>query len=886
MKKNKAFFLLIFLLCIQNIALTQNNNDTLFHIASLIQDNMVIQQGKPFIIWGQGHTVEGRYIVVQTSWNKKIYKASCDVNNTWKVQVDVPAATLGDFTPQTITITHDNQSTTINNILIGEVWLCSGQSNMDFQLKEVQPWLRGVIDFDKEIAAADYPSIRLFDVRTDFKATPQKETQGHWSICSPETVGDFSAVAYYFGRKIFQQLNIPVGLIVTSVGGSKCEAWTSRDVLKNDNILKEKYLDPYDKKHANDIIDSTVTFEKVFSPTLLYNAMLAPLTNYSIKGFLWYQGESNKDDKMLYTRLNKAMIESWRSDFNQGVLAFYYVQIAPYFYNDLNPLAHDAAEFRDAQDSVQLLENTGMICTMDIGDSADIHPRQKKEVGERLAMLALAKTYKQKNIPFSGPRFDYLKTDGNKIKICFKPETVKNGLITNDNNPPKYFFVAGNDMEFFPANATIENHEIILQSDLVKHPVAVHYAYTNSAVTNLCNKEGFPVFPFRTDNWISPLDTISFSIKEDTAFTKLVTRDHGWFGADGIFTIPLNGVDSMGKDDSAQKRMIIFSDTVIGDVVDNKPDTGVVMAHNSCAILEGRDPMEDKINFYWNQTKGERLGRNPGSLFVPDIPGTDTSHYYWLGDGFVNHAKNNDIYISGVRVKDTGDVFAFGFKEDGNAFIIIPAGSKPPFVNARQIQTPFYIASTDPKDPFAYGSFGGAFYDNTKEAGAPNPDGYLYMYGVRGKNKALMVARVMPKDMEDFTQWKYWDGNDWNTAINKVANVTDRVSNEMSITPLPDGRYALIFQLDGLGRFVGMRLSNHLQGPFGPPIKLYEVGDDVLKSPNYFPYNAKAHPALSKPGELIITYNVNSFNFWGGDIQKDGHLYRPRFLKLKLYDKK
>lgn len=872
-----------FLFCVLAVAAlhAQPASDSSFRIASLISDNMVIQQGKPFTIWGWANA--GEQIVITTSWDKIVYTTSAAKNNNWKVVVPVPAAKSGDFTAHSITVIHNNVPSIINNILIGEVWLCSGQSNMDMQLKPFLPWLRGVVNNENEIAAADYPQIRLFDVQTDFKTTVQKDVKGAWSICTPQTAGDYSAVAYYFGQKIFKKLNVPVGLIVSSLGGSSCEAWTSRDVLTNDKILKEKYLNPFDKEHAGEAFDAAVTFAKVFHPTLLYNTMLAPLANYSIKGFLWYQGESNKDDYDVYPRLNTAMINCWRNTFNQGTLPFYYVQIAPYFYDEPDAMADVAAHFREAQQEILSVENTGMVCTMDIGDSADIHPMQKKEVGERLAGLALDKTYNQQTKTTTGPLYDHFTIKKNKIKICFKPETVKDGLMTAGNVSPKYFFIAGSDMNFLPARAVIKNNDVIVYNDKIHEPVAVRYAYTNSAVTNLFNKEGLPVFPFRTDNWILPLDTLSYSITEDSAFEKLFIRDHDWLGADGIFTIPFNGIDTVAPGDDAQERLIIFSDTILGDIEDDKPKPGVVMPHNTVAILKGRDPVESNLKFYWNQAHGERVGRNEGSFFVPNTPGTDTSYYYWLGDGFVNHAKNNDIYISGVRVRDTGDVFAFGFQESGNAFIILPNGSRPPFANQRQIETPLFLPAPAGQDASAYGSFGGAFYDNTKEAGAPNPDGYVYVYGVRGKTKNLMIARVQPKDFEDFSQWKYWDGTAWNADINKVANVTSRLSNEMSITPLPDGRYALTFQVDGLGPYVGMRLSNTPYGPFGPIIRLYKVSKDILKGPMYFPYNAKGHPALSKPGELIITYNVNSFNFWGGDVQQDGHLYHPRFLKLKWY---
>ena len=852
-----------------------------WQVSPLISNNMVIQQEKPFVIWGNAPT--GSTISVSVSWNKKIFTAHADDSNEWDVAIPVPKAIPGKFDPQTITVKHGSEEKIISNILIGELWLCSGQSNMDMELKPFFPWLRGVVDYEKEIATADYPTIRLFDVRKDFASTPQSNTKGEWKICSPQTVGDFSAVAYFFARRVFNTIHIPVGLVVPSMGGSSCEAWTSRKALTDDSILNKKYLLPFDEEHTGELFDSTINFSKIFYPTLLYNAMIYPLKNLSLKGFLWYQGESNKDDYDLYPKLNATMIDCWRNTFSQGNLPFYFVQLASYFYNEVDTLSDVLAHFREAQTKILSVENTGMISTIDIGDADDIHPMQKKEVGERLAALALSKTYLQKNQPYSGPIYDTFFIENNTIKICFKKGALNDGLKTTQGAMPTNFFIAGSNMQFVRATARIENNFVYVSNEKIIEPIAVRYAFTNSAVTNLYSGAGLPVWPFRTDQWISPLDTVSYTIEEDTSFSNLFLRDHDWLGADGIFVIPFHGVDTVGPNDTSQDRLIIFSDTILGDIVDNKPEAGTVMPHNTVAILKGREPFEENIQFYWNQSAGKRMGRNEGSMFVPKTPGMDTSYYYWLGDGFVNHAKNNDIYLSGVRVRDTGDVFAFGFQESGNAFIILPNGSKPPFDLQRQIETPLFLPAPAGQDASAYGSFGGAFYDNTKEAGAPNPDGYVYVYGVRGKTKNLMIARVQPKDFEDFSLWRYWDGSNWNPDINKVADVTSRLSNEMSISPLPDGRYALIFQVDGLGPYVGMRLSHTPYGPFGPIIRLYKVGKDVLKGPLYFPYNAKGHPALSQTGELRISYNVNSFNFWGGDIQHDGHLYRPRFLKLKWY---
>ena len=324
----------------------------------------------------------------------------------------------------------------ISNILIGEVWLCSGQSNMDMELKPFLPWLKGVIDYEKEIASSNYPAIRLFDVRKDFSNTPRDTTKGEWKISSPETAGDFSAVAYFFARKVFSTLNIPVGLVVCSMGGSSSEAWTSREALAKDNLLDKKYLQPFDKEHAGEVFDSTINFAKIFHPTLLYNAMLHPLKKLSLKGFLWYQGESNKDDYHLYPRLNSTMIDCWRETFGQGNLPFYYVQLASYFYNEVDVMSNTLAHFRESQSSVLNTEQTGMICTIDIGDSADIHPRQKKEVGERLAALALQKTYHQTSLSYSRPAYDHYKIEKDAIKMCFKPGTVNCGLTTTDPQAP------------------------------------------------------------------------------------------------------------------------------------------------------------------------------------------------------------------------------------------------------------------------------------------------------------------------------------------------------------------------------------------------------------------------------------------------------------------
>jgi hypothetical protein len=362
------------------------------------------------------------------------------------------------------------------------------------------------------------------------------------------------------------------------------------------------------------------------------------------------------------------------------------------------------------------------------------------------------------------------------------------------------------------------------------------------------------------------LTTLKFTAEEDTGWTNLFYRKHGWFGADGIFSIPVNGVDTAGANN---ETVLFFSDTMLGDIEGDSLSPGYLMIHNSAALVKGNKPDKKNTQFYWDSINGKPIG-----LFTPNTPNAEAKDYYWLGDGFFNK-ELNATYVFAYRIRDTSNA-AFGFAEVGNSLIKIPAGSKPPFKNAQQIETPLYLKGTAE----TYGSFGAGIFPNTNEAGYKNADGYIYVYGVRGKAKNVMVARVKPEDFEAFDKWRFWDGSGWNADINSVANITDRASNELSVCPLPDGRYAMVFQTDGIGRDVGMRLSNHPQGPFGPIIKIWHCTEPEIAK-NFIVYNAKAHPNLSQPNELLISYNVNSFDFWN-DVKIYPNLYRPRFVKIKL----
>ena len=298
-------------------------------------------------------------------------------------------------------------------------------------------------------------------------------------------------------------MRIPIGLVVSSVGASNCQIWTSRETLAADPVLNEKVLKPYDTSPvAKEKLDSVVTFEKVLRPTLFYNAMIYPLRNLSIRGFLWYQGESNRHDGPLYTRLNAAMIRNWRQLFKQGDLPFYYVQVAPWKWEGDTTSTDYYAKFRQAQDSIRFkVKNTGMAVTMDIADSTDLHPRDKQNVGIRLAKNALALTYGQKQVAWLGPEYLRMERNGGKVKLFFKPATIGKGLTTSNGKTPEHFFVAGPDRKFYKATATITGNQVLLDCPQVTNPVAVRYAFTNYPTTNFCNKEGLPAVPFRTDPW-------------------------------------------------------------------------------------------------------------------------------------------------------------------------------------------------------------------------------------------------------------------------------------------------------------------------------------------------------------------------------------------------
>lgn len=462
-------------------------------LADALQSNMVVQQNKAFRVWGSANVDEK--VTISADWLNNPITVIANKDGHFFGMIDVPLAKKGDFASHQITVGTAQEKIVLDNLLIGDLWFCSGQSNMQFSVKEM-------IGADEVIKRADQPHIRLLNVGLNFSALPMGSFSGKWQECTADRVKDFSAVGYTFGKKLYDELNIPIGLIFSGIGASGVQAYIPQEELERNSLLNETYLKPYlASPKAKEKIDGGFSFEKVVRPFLLYNAMINPFTNLSIKGFCWYQGEANHMERESYVTATQTLIKTWRTNFKQGELPFYYVQIAPYFHEkEDDKLAYDAF-FREAQAKVASLNNTAMVSTMDVGEAKDLHPKNKKAIGLRLAATALNRTYDQLEVAYQSPAYNYVTFEKDKAVVHFKTETLGTGLNTNDGADPKFFYLAGEDKVFYPADAVINGNTIVLSSKKVKRPVAVRYAFFNYPVTNLQNQEGFPVLPFRSDNW-------------------------------------------------------------------------------------------------------------------------------------------------------------------------------------------------------------------------------------------------------------------------------------------------------------------------------------------------------------------------------------------------
>jgi sialate O-acetylesterase len=470
---------------------------------SLFSDGAVLQRGIAVPVWGTGKDGERVTVKIQDQTTTTAVR-----DGRWLVRLK-PMKAGGPFA---MTITGDN-TITISNLLVGEVWVCSGQSNMAFPLSRAA-------NAAEATAAASDAQLRLFTVPRRATDTPETDAPDSWKESTPETATNFSAVAWFFGRELRRTLNVPVGLINSSVGGTPAEAWTSRTTLENDPELKQILEEHARKAKAYDPAAAAAQYKRALEkhkqaaaatraagkqppqaprapadpsrtmtrPCGLYNAMIAPLQPYAIAGAIWYQGEANTGRAAQYQKLFPAMIQNWRQAWGQGNFPFLFVQIAPH--ERMTP------EIREAQLlSWQKVPHTAMAVITDIGNETDIHPTKKEPVGARLALAARAVAYGEK-IEYSGPVYASVKVKGSRAVLSFKH--VGSGLLAKDGEL-KGFTVAGADGNFVAAQAAIEGNKVIVSSPSVEKPVAVRYGWSNTPDVNLFNKEGLPATPFRTD---------------------------------------------------------------------------------------------------------------------------------------------------------------------------------------------------------------------------------------------------------------------------------------------------------------------------------------------------------------------------------------------------
>lgn len=477
----------------------------------LFQDRMVLQQQTESPIWGWAEP--GEEIVV--SFRGAEARTTAGSNGDWRV--DLPTSDAGG--PFELKIKGTNE-VVLSNVLVGEVWVCAGQSNMERPIS--MEW-----DGEKEIVTTTYPGIRLFQVGQAAAREPQEALEGTWKVAEPSAVGEFSAAGFYFGRELSRALNIPIGLIQATWDGSGMYAWSPRSAIEEvwePKHLEKAALDLEESQQAaqdyhrayGEWIAEAEAAEKAGkpvpappeppddkrrsqdSPSRLFNGMIAPLIPLAIRGVVWHQGESDAHRAVRHTKMFPALIRGWRREWGIGDFPFYYVQLNNYLETSPEPAKSKWACFREEQLQALSEPNTGMVVALDIGDPHDIHPKNKKEVGRRLSLIALARVY-GRDIPYSGPIYESMKVEGDKIRLNFKH--TEGGLAARGGGDLAGFAVAGQDRRFRWAKPEIEGDAVVVGSPEVPLPVAARYGWDDNPVCNLFNGAGLPASPFRTDDW-------------------------------------------------------------------------------------------------------------------------------------------------------------------------------------------------------------------------------------------------------------------------------------------------------------------------------------------------------------------------------------------------
>jgi sialate O-acetylesterase len=464
MKRSAAYITFVIIFFFLSISLLAN-----IRLPAVISSHMVLQQRSEVTIWGWCDVSEK--VKLRTTWDTIAYTTTGSTSAKWELKINTPAA----GGPYQVTIEGSNKII-LDDVLIGEVWICSGQSNMEMSMDWGLP-------YKDEAASATDKNIRFFNIPRTTADYPQDDVRAGWVVCNPDDMKKFSAAAYFFGKSLRQDLDAPVGLIEAAWGGTPAEAWTPADAINSNTVVKEAAAKL-----------SPVPWGPVIAASI-YNAMIYPVTKYSIAGAIWYQGEANVNGASTYSELLSTLINSWRKSWQKD-FPFYYVQIAPFAgYGDNS----SSAFLREGQTKALATPKTGMIVITDLVDNInDIHPKMKKEVGNRLANYALAETYGKKDIVYKGPFYRDMKIEKDKIRIYF--DGADKGLMSKGDTL-REFFIAGSDRNFINARARIDGNSVLVWSKDVKSPVAVRFAFRNGAIPNLFSKEGLPVNPFRTDDW-------------------------------------------------------------------------------------------------------------------------------------------------------------------------------------------------------------------------------------------------------------------------------------------------------------------------------------------------------------------------------------------------